>query len=147
MLIALASALVFLSSLVGLGYGQTAILNLTYPPITSGQVSQTNPPSVCKVKVEFFDARSNLVNSQIASLTPGQSAQVTLKRNQLGPRFAAHPLFWVEAAVIDNCGNNPSCDFTLCNINATGEEADLSNNTDLVIHNDRGLARFANATN
>lgn len=138
---ALATVIVFLSSLIGLGSGQTAIINLTYPPTTLQQMAVTTPPSVCKVEVEFFDANSNLVNSQTASLTPGQSAQVTLTRNQLGRRVAAHPLFWTEAVLINNCGNNPNCDYTLCNINATGEEADSSGSTDLVIHN-QGLRGF-----
>jgi hypothetical protein len=147
MLLSVATVLVFLSSLVGLGSGQTAIINLTYPPTTLQQMTSTSPPSVCKVEVEFFDANSNLLNSQIALLTPGESAQVTLTRNQLGRRVSAHPLFWTEAVLINNCGNNPNCDFTLCNINATREEADSSNSTDLVIHNEVGLARFAAAPN
>jgi hypothetical protein len=146
-MLSLTTVIVFLSSLVGLGSGQTAIINLTYPPTTVQQMTSTSPPSVCKVEVEFFDANSNLINSQIASLTPGESAQVTLTRNQLGRRVAAHPLFWTEAVLINNCGNNANCDYTLCNINAIGEEADSSNSTDLVIHNEGGLARFAAAPN
>jgi hypothetical protein len=99
------------------------------------------------VGVQFFDANSNLVNSQTASLVPGQSAQVTFTRAQLGgPPSAIHPLFWAEAGLINNCGSDSSCDVTLCNITATGEEADPSNSTDLVIDNLIRFARIAPAT-
>jgi hypothetical protein len=136
----LAALLIFVSSLVGLGTGQTAKIILTYPP-TVGVLDGTHPPSTCMVGVQFFDANSNLVNSQTASLVPGQSAQVTFTRAQLGgPPSAIHPLFWAEAGLINNCGSDSSCDVTLCNITATGEEADSSNSTDLVIDN---LIRFA----
>ncbi len=146
----LTTLLVFLSSLVGLGLGQTAQINLIYPPAAAtaaAAVSQPGPPSTCKVEVEFFDRESNLIKSKSVSLTPGSSAQVTLTRGDLGAGFALHPLFWAEAALINNCGNNPNCDFTLCNINATGEEADSSNSTDLVIHNENRFARLAPAPN
>ncbi len=132
--------IIFLSSLVGLGTGQTAKIILTYPPLV-GLFDGTNPPSTCMVGVEFFDANSQLVNTQTVSLVPGQSAQVTFTRAQLGgPPSAIHPLFWAQAGLIDNCKGDPSCDVTLCNIRATGEQADSSGNTDLVMDN---LARLA----
>jgi hypothetical protein len=146
-MISVISLIVFLSSLVGLGTGQTAKIILTYPPpaiLTRLAASRTVPPSTCQVQVEFFDSNSNLVNSQTVSLVPGQSAQVTLTRAQLGgPPPAIHPLFWAEAGLVDNCNGDPNCDVTLCNINAIGEEADSSNSTDLVIHNLNRFARFA----
>jgi hypothetical protein len=134
--------IVFLSSLVGLGLGQSAKIILTYPP-GSRLRSVVNPPSTCEVEVQFFDADSNLVNSQTASLVPGQSAQVTFTRSELGgPPSATHPLFWAEATVVDNCEGSPGCDATLCNIVATGEEADSNGGTDLVIRNQGLFARF-----
>jgi hypothetical protein len=140
--------IIFLSSLVGLGTGQTAKVILTYPPTVDGVLDGTHPPSTCKVGVEFFDANSKLVNAQTVSLVPGQSAQVTFTRAQLGgPPSAIHPLFWMQAGLIDNCNGDPNCDLTQCNIGATGEEADSSSSTDLVIDNLFRVARFAPATN
>jgi hypothetical protein len=138
------SLIVFISSLVGLGLGQSAKITLTYPPapaVVTNLASQTSPPSTCQVEVAFFDSNSNLVNSQTVSLVPGQSAQVTLTRSELGgPPSAIHPLFWAEAGLVDNCNSNANCDYTLCNISATGEQADSSNSTNLVMDN---LIRFA----
>jgi hypothetical protein len=145
-MLVLTTLIVFLSSLVGLGTGQTAKIILTYPPppvATATANLRANPPSTCEVEVQFFDADSNLVNSQTASLVPGQSAQVTFTRSELGgPPSAIHPLFWAEATVVDNCKGSPGCDATLCNIVATGEEADSNGSTDLVIRNEGLFARF-----
>jgi hypothetical protein len=142
-MLVLTTLIVFLSSLVGLGLGQSAKIILTYPPGPLPLKSVTGPPSTCEVQVQFFDANSNLVNSQVASLAPGQSAQVTLTRSELGgPPSAIHPLFWAEATVVDNCNGSPGCDATLCNIEATGEESDPSNSSDLVIRNQTLFARF-----
>jgi hypothetical protein len=145
-MLVLTTLIVFLSSLVGLGTGQTAKILLTYPaPALSAQDQlQLSPPSTCEVEVQFFDADSNLVNSQTASLVQGQSAQVTFTRSELGgPPSAIHPLFWAKATVVDNCKGSPGCDATLCNIIATGEEADSNSSTDLVIRNQGLLARFS----
>ena len=143
----LTALIIFLSGLVGLGTGQTAKIILTYPPppvATATANLRANPPSTCEVEVQLFDANSNLVNSQTVSLVPGQSAQVTLTRAQLGgPPPTIHPLFWAEAGLVDNCNGDPNCDFTLCDIRATGEEADSSNSTDLVLDNLNRFARFA----
>src|ERR1700685_991225 len=115
--------IVFLSSLVGLGYGQTAQILLNYPvQAPQAVVAQTEPPATCKVQVQFFDSNSNLVKSQTVYLTPGQSTKVSLSRGDLGARLQPHPLFWAQAALVNNCGNNANCDYTLCNINADGEE-------------------------
>jgi hypothetical protein len=142
----LTALIIFLSSLVGLGTGQTAKVILTYPPVV--KMSLPGPPSTCEVGVEFFDANSNLVNEQTVSLVPGQSAQVTFTRAQLGgPPSAIHPLFWVKAGLIDNCNGDPNCDLTQCNIGATGEQADSSGSTDLVMDNLFRFARFAPAPN
>ncbi len=142
-MLVLTTLIVFLSSLVGLGLGQSAKIILTYPPGPVPLRGVAGPPSTCEVEVQFFDADSNLVNSQVASLTPGQSAQVILTRSELGgPPSAIHPLFWAEATVVDNCNSNPDCDATLCNIVATGEESDPSNSSDLVIRNQGLLPRF-----
>ncbi|MGB7601110.1 MAG: hypothetical protein WBM24_12445 [Candidatus Sulfotelmatobacter sp.] len=135
------SLIVFISSLVGLGLGQSAKITLTYPPAPAVVTNLASPPSTCQVEVAFFDSNSNLVKSQTVSLVPGQSAQVTLTRSELGgPPSAIHPLFWAEAGLVDNCNNSANCDYTLCNIRATGEQADSSNSTNLVMDN---LIRFA----
>ena len=146
MLSSMIALVIFISSLVGLGTGQTAKIILTYPP-TVGLLDGTNPPSTCKVEVGFLDANSKLVKSQFVLLVPGQSAQVTLSRSELGvPPSAIHPLFWVGAGLVDNCNGDPSCDVTLCNIRATAEEADSSGSTDLLLRNQGLRARFV-ATN
>ena len=104
-------------------------------------VAQTEPPATCKVQVQFFDSNSNLVKSQTVYLTPGQSTKVSLSRGDLGARLQPHPLFWAQAALVNNCGNNANCDYTLCNINADGEEQGQddegasTNNTNLLIGN------------
>jgi len=142
-MLVLTTLVVFLSSLVGLGLGQSAKVILTYPPGLLPILSPKAPPSTCEVEVQFFDASSNLVNSQVASLTPGQSAQVILTRSELGgPPSAIHPLFWAQATVVDNCNGSPGCDATLCNIEATGEESDPSDSSDLVIRNQTLFVRF-----
>lgn len=137
----LTTLIIFLSSLVGLGTGQSAKIILTYPPLV--QVSLPGPPSTCKVGVEFFDGNSNLVNAQTVSLVPGQSAQMTFTRSQLGgPPSAIHPLFWVKAGLIDTCNGDPNCDLTQCNVSAIGEQADTSGSTDLLMDNLRRLFDF-----
>jgi len=142
-MLVLTTLIVFLSSLFGLGLGQSAKIILTYPPGLLPLKIAKAPPSTCEVEVQFFDANSNLVNSQVASLTPGQSTQVTFTRSELGgPPSAIHPLFWAEATVVDNCNSSPGCDATLCNIVAAGEESDPSNSSDLVIRNQGLLPRF-----
>ncbi len=140
-MLSIISLIVFISSLVGLGLGQSAKITLTYPPAPAVVTNLASPPSTCQVEVGFLNADSKLVKSQLVSLVPGQSAQVTLSRSELGgPPSAIHPLFFVGAGLVDNCNNNANCDYTLCNISATGEQADSSNSTNLVMDN---LIRFA----
>ena len=127
-------AILFISSLIGLGAGQTAKINLGFPmPQLVAKVAAA-PPLTCQIEVDFYDATSKLVKSQKFSMSPGQSQQASLTRLELGSPFAPHPLFWAQVAA-NSCTSNDGCTVDDCNIAPTGAEVDAFGNTDLVFSN------------
>ncbi|HUA32958.1 MAG TPA: hypothetical protein VMA09_05090 [Candidatus Binataceae bacterium] len=122
---------VFVSSLIGLGLGQTAQVNVTFSPLN------IPPTATCHAEVDFFDVNGNLIKIKTLALSPGQSAQVTLSRLELAGLLApAHPLFWAQAG-LDACTGDKNCNIKFCaqSMSASGQEADAFGSADLLLPN------------
>jgi hypothetical protein len=101
-------------------YGQ---VNVLYAPVPSSEQGYA-PPDPCVVDVTVLDGQGNQVKFQESSLQPGQSATLTFHYSDLngGSRSAYlsqagnQGIFTEQASVKDTCGNNATCDATLCSI-------------------------------
>jgi|HubBroStandDraft_1064217.scaffolds.fasta_scaffold65785_3 hypothetical protein len=121
---ALAVGSVLLSTLLALGIGQGARLNVLYVPPSQPPSPTDVPPSPCVVDVQFLDAESNQVASQEFDLQPGQSGTMTLSRSALAA--ASHNLFYAQGDVQNTCDpTDTNCDPTQCSIEASVEVVDL----------------------
>ena len=140
----LTAAIIFISGLIGLGFGQTAKINVSFPPPVALNKAVAAPapaqPLTCSIEVDFYNASNKLVKTQKFSMTPGQAQQASLSRGELGSPLASHPLFWAQVEATA-CSGVADCTVDDCRVVATGQEADALGNTNLVFNGNR--IRFA----
>jgi|SRR5271156_416811 len=127
----LVAALVASGGILSLGPQQYGEVNLLYVPGIPSSEPGYLPPDPCVIDVAIFDGQGNQVKFKEASLVPGQSATLTFDSDDLngGERQFSYRggntgIFTEQATVEDTCGNNASCDATLCPVNQALEIVD-----------------------
>ena len=133
------SAIMLLSLATGslsVGPTQFAEVNLLYVP--GGKSGPNNhPPDPCVVDLAILDGQGNQAKFQEFSLEPGQSGHLSATYGDLKGGAQAgggvQGVFTVQTRVKDTCGNNESCDATLCSITQTVEVVDSKSGVSRVL--------------
>jgi hypothetical protein len=106
---------------------QFAEVNVLYVPSVASN-PDFSPPDPCVVDVAILDGQGNQVKFQEFSLEPGQSGHLSAAYGDLKGGGQAgggvQGVFTVQATVQDTCGNNASCDATLCSVTQAVEVVD-----------------------
>jgi hypothetical protein len=125
-LYALALAVVTAGSL-SVGPLQFAEVNVLYVPGVASN-PDFSPPDPCVVDVAIVDGQGNQAKFQEFSLEPGQSGHLSAAYGDLKGGAQAgggvQGVFTVQTTVQDTCGNNMSCDATLCSVTQAVEVVD-----------------------
>jgi hypothetical protein len=134
-LYALALAVVTAGSL-SVGPLQFAEVNVLYVPGVASN-PDFSPPDPCVVDVAIVDGQGNQAKFQEFSLEPGQSGHLSAAYGDLKGGAQAgggvQGVFTVQTRVKDTCGNNESCDATLCSITQTVEVVDSKSGVSRVL--------------
>ena len=125
-LYALVMAVVTAGSL-SVGPLQFAEVNVLYVPGVASD-PDFSPPDPCVVDVAILDGQGNQAKFQEFSLEPGQSGHLSVAYGDLKGGGQAgggiQGVFTVQSAVQDTCGNDQSCDATLCSVTQAVEVVD-----------------------
>ena len=116
------------SGILSVGPLQFAEVNVLYVPGFSSAEPGFTPPDSCVVDVTIFDGQGNQAKFQEFSLEPGQSGHLSAAYGDLKGGAQAgggvQGVFTVQATVQNTCGNDVTCDSTLCSINQAVEVVD-----------------------
>jgi hypothetical protein len=123
---------------------QFAEVNVLYVPGVASN-PDFSPPDPCVVDVAILDGQGNQAKFQEFSLEPGQSGHLSAAYGDLKGGAQAgggvQGVFTVQATVQDTCGNNASCDATLCSVTQAVEVVDSKSGVTRVLVD--GLVRAA----
>jgi len=123
-----AALLALAGSPLSVGPLQFAEVNVVYVPGVSSSEPGFTPPDPCVVDVAILDGQGNQAKFQEFSLEPGQSGHLSAAYGDLKGGGQAgggvQGVFTVQSTVQDTCGNNTSCDATLCSVSQAVEVVD-----------------------
>jgi hypothetical protein len=115
------------AGVLSVGPLQFAEVNVLYVPGVSSEQGFT-PPDPCVVDVAIFDGQGNQAKFQEFSLMPGQSGHLSAVYGDLKGGAQAgsgvQGVFTVRSSVQDTCGNDQTCDASLCSISQAVEVVD-----------------------
>ena len=122
------AALLIATGSLSVGPPQFAEVNVLYVPGGLSSEPGFTPPDPCVVDVAILDGQGNQVKFQEFSLEPGQSGHLSAAYGDLKGGGQAgggvQGVFTVQSSVQDTCGNDQTCDATLCSVTEAVEVVD-----------------------
>jgi len=116
------------SGVLSVGPLQFAQVNVLYVPGISSSEPGFTPPNPCVVDVTILDGQGNQAKFQEFSLEPGQSGHLSAAYGDLKGGAQAgggvQGVFTVQSTVKNTCGNDVTCDSTLCAVTQAIEVVD-----------------------